>query len=383
MKRNFFRKGKIHENCLRKMIVLSLVGMLVLLQSGCSKEDPLAGADYLLITDEELATLSASAPWETVGKKSRDSRDQNLFYFTDMFFEDNEFYYGKTCRDKRNAVYLEKISKNPVQVTSKKLEHGDTDCMAFNGTELLATANLFRELKLYRYDTDLNLTGEHSLGWVQERNAEGFMCWQISPRPEGWIFLIAIHPSGTDFLYNENHLLFLDSEFQVQADYDLGFYDGSYSSFVIQDDLVYLTRYAQSDPNSTESAYCNTIDVFSLTGQTIVNSYSLPWTTNGKFVQSAPDGVLILDRTNAQTDRQIPIVLLWPATGEITPVEIDYEYPYASGPKPFISIDQGKIYFSYRAVIYCYCLSDRTLTTVDLEQLGYSDFLLFLKCSTT
>ncbi|MEY8308926.1 hypothetical protein AAK899_05315 [Erysipelotrichaceae bacterium 51-3] len=57
---------------------------------------------------------------------------------------------------------------------------------------------------------------------------------------------------------------------------DLGFYDGSYSSFVIQDDLVYLTRYAQRDPNSTESAYCDTIDVFSLTGQTIVNSYSLP-----------------------------------------------------------------------------------------------------------
>lgn len=164
---------------------------------------------------------------------------------------------------------------------------------------------------------------------------------------------------------------------------DLGLYDGSYSSFVIQNDLVYLTRYAQSDPNSTESAYCHTIDVFSLTGQTIVNSYSLPWTTNGKFVQGAPDGVLILDRTNAQTDRQIPIVLLWPATGEITPVEIDYEYPYASGPKPFISIDQDKIYFSYRAVIYCYCLSDRTLTTEDLEQLGYSDFLLFLKCSTT
>ncbi|WP_323090555.1 hypothetical protein [Allobaculum sp. JKK-2023] len=356
---------------------------LILFQFGCVKEQPLAAADYLLITDEELATLNGPSSWETVEKKERYSKDKNLFYFTNMFFEDDEFYYGKTCIDKSGKVYLEKISKDPVQVTRKEFDYGDTDCMAFNGTELLTTANRFRELVICRYDKNLDLIEEHSLKWIQEQNVEGFRCWQILPFNEGWIFLISIHPSGTDSFYNENHLLFLDSEFQVQSDYDLGFYDGAYSSFVLLEDLVYLNRYAQKDPNSFETMYPNIIDVFSLESHAIVNSYTLPYTTNGSFVQNAPDGVLVLERTSAQTDRHIPIVLLWPETGEVVPVVIDYEYPYASGPNPFISVDQDRIYFTYRAVIYSYCLTDRTLGTVNLEELGFSDYLLFLKCSTS
>lgn len=378
-KRNVSRRGIVHRNYFYKIIILSLI----LFQFGCAKEQPLASADYLLITDEELATLNVNTSWEVVGNKKRDSLDKNLFYFTDMFFEDNEFYYGKTCIDRSGNVYLEKIDKDPVQITRKKYDHGDTDCMAFNGTELLTTVNRFKELIICRYDKNLNLIEEHSLKWMQEQNVDGFMCWQILPWQEGWIFLISIHPSGTDYFYNENHLLFLDSSFQVQTDCDLGFYDGSYSSFVLQDDLVYLTRYAQNNKDSYEPTYGNMIDVFSLESQMIIDSYSLPYTTNGRFVQNAPDNVLVLDRTDAQTDRQIPIVLLWPETGEVVPIVIDYEYPYASGPKPFISIGQDKIYFTYRPVIYSYHLANRTLETVDLEALGFSDFLLFLKRSTS
>lgn len=225
------------------------------------------------------------------------------------------------------------------------------------------------------------MTEEHSLKWIQEQNVEDFMGWQMLPLQEGWIFLISIHPFGTDYFYNETHLLFLDFGFQVQTNYDLGFYDGSCSSFLLQEDFVYLTRYAQNDPNSYEVTYSTTIDVFSLGNKMIVDSYTLSYTTNGRFVQSAPDDVLVLDRTAAQTDRQIPIVLLWPETGEVVPIVIDYEYPYASGPQRFISIDQDKIYFAYRPVIYSSSLTDRTFETVNLEELGFSDFLLFLKCS--
>ncbi len=381
MKRPIFRRIGNRMECFHNAILRILVCALVLFQFGCSKAQPLPGADYLLITDQQLAAVNEDGSWELVGKRKRDAEDQNLVYSTDMFFENDEFFFGKTCMSKNQRVYLERISKNPVEVIRKKIAYGDTNCMAFNGTELLTTVNRNSELLICRYDKELNLVDECSLEWIEQQDMEGFMCWEIQPYDDGWIFLVVIHPAGTDAMYNENHLLFLDSEFQVHKDYDLGFYDGTYSSFVLKDNNVYLSRYVQGKTESFEPAYGSAIDVFSLESGMTTATYELPYTTNGRFVQNAPDDLLILDRSSAQTDRQIPIVLLSLETGETVPVRIDREDLNANGPAPFISVDQDRIYITYRSAVYSYSIDERELETVDLEELGLSDYLLFTNCS--
>lgn len=380
MKRPIYRRIGNKKECFHTAIIRILVCALVLFQFGCSRTQHMPGADYLLITDQELAAVNAKGSWELAGKRKRDSEDQNLSFSTDMFFEDDEFFFGKTNMSKNQRVYLERISKNPVEVLRKKIAYGDTQCMAYNGRELLTTVNRYSELLICKYDKDLNVMDEYSLEWIKQQDMEGYICWDIQPKEDGWIFLIVTHPAGTDAQYNENHLLFLDSEFQVQMDYDLGLYDGTYSSFALKDNDVYLSRYAQGETESYEPSYCSTIDVFSLENGMITASYELPYTTNGRFVQNASEEVLILDRSRAQTDRQVPIVILWPETGEAVPVRIDFEDPHTSDSVPFISIDQDKIYLTYRSAVYCFSLNDRTLERVGLDNLGLSDFVLFKRC---
>ncbi len=168
-----------------------------------------------------------------IEKHEKPKGDSGLWYYSEKIFEDPENWYVKTSTDNNMGVWIEAISKSDLSVKRTKFSGIDINVLAFDGDQIIASNNKMNELCFEIYDKDLNHLETKTLNY---RNGEARIMLEtkLLPTEDGrYYLLLGFIPEGSDYAYNENHLLELDQDFNVVRDLDFGLYDGSLSSFCI------------------------------------------------------------------------------------------------------------------------------------------------------
>lgn len=326
------------------------ITLCMILAVGCSSNTKsIPQSDFILVDDDQLVMTNLDGDTMTViEKRERPKGDSGLWYYSEKIFEDPENWYVKTSTDNNMGVWIEAISKSDLSVKRTKFSGIDINVLAFDGDQIIASNNKMNELCFEIYDKNLNHLETKTLNY---RNGEARIMLEtkLLPTEDGrYYLLLGFIPEGSDYAYNENHLLELDHDFNVVHDLDFGLYDGSLSSFCIVGSKIFANINKQGIGSDGRGLKAQTVLVYDLdSGASTGQKIDLDVSSGGSLSYDSVSGNVVLQRTLAndgETDFfNIPAVLIntdnYTATDLVLP---DSVVPVTEGRPPFTFVKNGQ-----------------------------------------
>lgn len=367
------KKKRSNKNKKRLVISISLVltvALILFFVNRIPKNQTanLSGVDLVLVDNENFVLVDEEDRNLLVNETiQRPSRDKNLWYYSEKVFEDGDNWYVKTSTDKNINVWLETVNKNDLSVKRTEFPGVDINVMTFDGSRLIASDNKVTSLDFVLFDKELNHQNTVTLPY---RNGEAQMIFdsQLTPiEGGGYHLLIGFMPVNMPYDYNENHLLQLDSDFNVVNDMDLGLNDGSLSSFCILNNKIFASVSRQGIGVDGRGAPSNQVLVYDLnSGNIPETTIELDVTSGGTLKFDQHSGKLILQKADRDKDPQTPFVLIDPETYATTDLPLPEDVAIEYGPNPFTYLKNGRLYW----------LNGQNLLTWDLNTLEVSRYSL-------
>lgn len=194
-------------------------------------------------------------------KKSRDKKDRGLWYYNNLFFENETAYFTKTSTSKQMDVWIEKIEKNNFNVTRKKHTSIDTNCAVLTDEFYYVVNNFVTHLKIDVYDMNLELVQTIDFNYDGQSNLYPTDLLAVN----GNIYMLCgVIPNTSAYGYTENYIFKLDSQFNILEQYNLGENQGSFFSFTHSNNKLYLTHSTSNIGADGMALGGNEINIFDL-----------------------------------------------------------------------------------------------------------------------
>lgn len=246
----------------KKIFVSIALFMGCFLLCSCSNDDILSDNDMIIVDKKDIYRVDVNQEELVINKlKSRNKDDYGLWYYNNLFFENNTAYFTKTSTDRNLDVWIEKIDKTNFNITRKKHTSIDTNCALLTDDYYYVVNNFITNLKIDVYDLNLKLV--NTIDFRYDDNSSIYPTDLINV--DGNIYMLCgIIPSNSEYGYTENYIFKLDTQFNIVEQYDLCENQGSFFSFVYANKKIYITHTTSNINNDRMALGSNEIYIFDL-----------------------------------------------------------------------------------------------------------------------
>lgn len=240
-----------------------------LLLCSCTNDDILDDNSMIIVDENNIYGVDIEQEKLVINRtKSREKDDYGLWYYNNLFFENETAYFTKTSTDRNLDVWIEKIDKANFNITRKKHTSIDTNCALLTDDYYYVVNNFISNLKIDVYDMNLNLV--KTVDFSYDNNSSIYPTDLIEVN--GSIYMLCgIIPDNSEFGYTENYIFKLDTQFNIVEKYDLCENQGSFFSFVYANKKIYLTHTTSNINDERMALGSNEIYVFDLEEEKILD----------------------------------------------------------------------------------------------------------------
>lgn len=361
---------------MKKIFISLLLLFNTLVLCSCSKSISLKENDMVIVDQNKIYGMNIIDDHLEINESmNRKKGDVGLWYYNNLFFENEDAYFTKTSTDKNLNVWIEKIDKDNFKVTRQKHTSIDTNCALLTENYYYVVNNFITNLKIDVYDLDLDLV--KTIEFKYDDSSSMYPTDLIEVNGDIYM-LCGIIPKSSEYGYTQNYILKLDKDFNLLNQFDLGEYQGSFFSFVYGNDRIYLTHTTSNLNNEGMALGNNEIWVFDLNENRVLDekimlSHSFPFDMH---YDKQNNNLIISHGENGPTPNHV-----WTIYDLDTYQEIIFPIDYASFDdmpvrNASLAYKDNQYYLLFPDQLWTFDLTDYSSRVYKLDELGIEEAVL-------
>lgn len=364
-----------------KKIFISLVLFISCLSlCSCSNDYILDDNDMIIVDKNNIYGVNLEQEELIINstKKKREKADCGLWYYNNLFFENETAYFTKTSTDKNLNVWIEKIDKSNFNITRKKHTSIDTNCALLTDDYYYVVNNFVKNLKIDVYDLNLKLV--KTIDFSYDGNSSIYPTDLIEVN--GSIYMLCgIIPANSEFGYTENYIFKLNTQFDVVEKYDLYENQGSFFSFVYANNKLYLTHTTNKINDERMALGSNEIYIFDLKEEKVLEEKITLNTTFpfDIYYDEHNNNLIVSHGENGPSSNHIWTIYDLDTSSEaIIPVDFSEFKEGVPIRSAFFASGVSKYYLLFPDCLCIYDIEGKTSVTYKLDEYGIDNAVLIV-----